>query len=282
MNHWARPSHLDRLEAARTPAALAELWPEALVLEVDEQGRFGAEDGRPVPLLDPGALLDDDVLLGRHDARVWFARPGPVTSGVPTRWRSTHRDHWDLVAAAVALVQWHSTQPLCEACSQATVPEPGGARRRCGSCGRLAFARHDPAVIVAVLDPADRLLLGRQASWPEGRFSILAGFVEPGESIEQAVWREVAEEAGVDLEAVRYVSSQPWPAPRSLMLGFVASAPDDGLAIDGVEIVEAAYWSREDLHGALARGTLTLPGEVSIARQLIEAWLADQLPPPRA
>lgn len=282
MNHWARRSHLDRLETARTPGKLADLWREALVLEVDEQGRFAAEDGRPLPMADPGAMLEGDVLLGRHGGRVWFARAGKVTSGIPTPWRSSHPDHWDLVAAAVALVHWHGTRPLCEACATPTVPEPGAARRRCPACGLLAFVRHDPAVIVAITDPDDRLLLGRQATWPQGRFSVIAGFVEPGESLEQAVWREVAEEVGVELDAVSYVSSQPWPVPRSLMLGFAASAPDDRLAVDGVEIVEARYWSREELQAAVARAELTLPGGVSIARHLIDSWAAGRLPRPGA
>lgn len=282
MNHWMKPSQLDRLEESRTPERVARLWDGALVLEVDDQGNFAGHEGRPVPLREPGDVRDDDVLLGRHRGQVWFARPGEVTAGEPTPWRSSHPDDWDLTASAVALLRWHATRPVCEACHEPTLHQPGGARRSCPACGTLAFARQDPAVIVAITDPEDRLLLGRQGIWPEGRFSVLAGFVEPGESLEQAVWREVAEEVGVELLAVSYVSSQPWPMPRSLMLGFTASAPDSRVAPDGVEIVEARYWTREELNEAVETGVMTLPGGVSIARQLIDSWLDGTLPRPRA
>lgn len=282
MNHWTKQSHLDRLEESRSPEQVGRLWDGALVLEVDEQGRFAGHGGRPVPLPDPGELSDDDVLLGHHRDRVWFARRTAITAGDPTPWRSSHPDDWDLTAAAVALLRWHGTRPLCEACHEPTVPASGGARRVCPSCGLLAFARQDPAVIVAITDPDDRLLLGRQVTWPVGRFSVLAGFVEPGESIEQAVWREVAEEVGVQLSAVSYVSSQPWPMPRSLMLGFSATAPDSHLEPDGVEIVEAKYWQRDELLDGVERGVVTLPGGVSIARQLVDAWQDGTLPRPRA
>lgn len=282
MNPWNTPSGLDRLESERTWERVAALWEEALVLEVDETGRFAGEDGVPVPLSEAGSHRTDDVLLGRHLGRVWFARGTAVTAGEPTPWRASHPDHWELTAAAVALLRWHGTRPVCEACHAVTVPEPGGARRRCPECGVLAFVRQDPAVIVAITDPDDRLLLGRQAIWPEGRCSVIAGFVEPGESIEQAVWREVAEEVGVNLEAVRYVSSQPWPMPRSLMLGFAATAPDAHIEVDGVEIVEARYWTREQLRDAVEREELSLPGGVSIARHLVDLWLAGTLPRPEA
>lgn len=280
MNHWARPSRLDRLETARNATIVAELWPEALVLEVDDRGRFAAEGGKPVPLQDPGPRQEEDILLGKHGGSVWFARPAAVTAGEPTPWRSSDPDHWDLAAAAVSMVQWHRLRPLCEACHRETVPEPGGARRHCKECGLLAFVRQDPAVIVAITDPQDRLLLGRQAVWPAGRFSVIAGFVEPGESLEQAVWREVAEEVGVHLDAVAYVSSQPWPMPRSLMLGFAATAPDSGIVVDGVEIVEADYWERDELRRMVEQGRITLPGGVSIARHMIDSWLAGTLPRP--
>lgn len=278
MNHWTQPSRLDRLEEFRSAEKLAELWPGARVLQVDVEGRFAAAQGRPVPLADAGNIRPDDVLLGRHRGQVWFGRLGEVTAGEPTSWRASHPDDWDLTASAVALLRWHATNPVCEACHSRTIHEPGGNRRICQACGTLAFARQDPAVIVAITDPADRLLLGRQASWPEGRFSVVAGFVEAGESLEQAVWREIEEEVGVKLSGVTYVSSQPWPMPKSLMLGFAASAPDSHVEPDGVEIVEARYWSRDELRTALASGELTLPGGISIARQLIDAWQEGTLP----
>ncbi|MCC2592808.1 NAD(+) diphosphatase [Tessaracoccus sp. OS52] len=262
---------------------MATSWQQALVLEVDRDGRFSGDQGAPVPLREPGELQPDDILLGNHGGRTWFARPTTeLTAGDPTPWRETRPGYWDLTAAAVALVRWHGTRPRCDRCGEPTIPDSGGARRRCPECGALAFARQDPAVIVAILDPSDRLLLARQSIWPESRVSVIAGFVEAGESLEQAVWREVAEEVGVALSAVRYVSSQPWPMPRSLMLGFVAAASDARLQPDGDEIVEARYWERDELTRAVAAGELTLPGGASIARQLVDAWLSGELQRPEA
>jgi NAD+ diphosphatase len=125
---------------------------------------------------------------------------------------------------------------------------------------------------MAVVDEADRILLGRQARWPERRFSTLAGFVEPGESLEAAVRREVFEEAGVVVDEVVYRGSQPWPFPSSLMLGFFARATSTDIVVDGEELAQARWWSREELSLDLATGELLLPPTVSIARRLIEAW----------
>jgi NAD+ diphosphatase len=129
-----------------------------------------------------------------------------------------------------------------------------------------------------VTDDQDRALLGRQVHWPEGRFSTLAGFVEPGESIEQAVVREVAEEAGVPVGQVEYVASQPWPFPSSLMLGFMARAVSSKIEVDGEEIHEARWFSRDELEAAFASGEVLPPSGISIAGRLIEMWYGKPLP----
>jgi NAD+ diphosphatase len=145
--------------------------------------------------------------------------------------------------------------------------------------GTEHFPRTDPAVIMLVTDPDDRCLLGRNAAWPGRRVSILAGFVEPGESAEQAVIREVAEEVQIKVTNVRYVGSQPWPMPRSLMLGFRAEAPaGQDIVVDAEEIAEAFWFSREELVAAIRSREIALPPPVSIARQIIEQWFGGPLP----
>ncbi|KFC52074.1 NTP pyrophosphohydrolase, partial [Micrococcus luteus] len=167
----------------------------------------------------------------------------------------------------------------CAFCGGATDVEAAGWVRRCRDCSREQFPRTDPAVIVAVTDPAGRILLGRNAAWPEGLYSCLAGFVEPGESLEHAVVREIAEESGITVTQPRYRGSQPWPFPRSLMLGFTALAPAGAEPVpDGEEILSVRWFEREELAHLAREGDVTLPGAVSIARALIEDWYGGTLP----
>jgi NAD+ diphosphatase len=158
-----------------------------------------------------------------------------------------------------------------------------GHELRCDDCGKPQFPRTDPAVIMVVTDgepgsPEERCLLGRSPLWPAGRFSTLAGFCEPGESLEDAVRREVAEEVGVVVGDVTYFGNQPWPLPQSLMLGFVARATTDTITVDDVEIEAARWWTREQMRAEAESGELVLPGGVSISRSLIEHWYGGPLP----
>jgi NAD+ diphosphatase len=182
-----------------------------------------------------------------------------------------------LLVYAVALEAWHASHEYCPRCGSRTTVQAGGHIRVCPQDASQHFPRVDPAVIMLVRDESDRCLLARGPQWPEGRLSILAGFVEPGESLEHAVAREVAEEVGVTVVNPRYLGSQPWPFPRSLMLGFFAEAVSTELTPDAEEIAEARWFSREELARALETGELRLPPPVSIARRLIETWYGGEL-----
>ncbi len=184
-----------------------------------------------------------------------------------------------LMTHAVALANWHAVSTHCSRCGAVTEPANSGHSRHCPVDNSEHFPRLDPAVIMLVTDPADRCLLARNSRWPERRVSILAGFVEPGESAEQAVAREVLEETGISVGQVRYLASQPWPMPHSLMLGFSAQAPGgQEIRVDEDEIAEAGWYSREDVRASMISGTLLLPPPVSIAHRIIESWYGEELP----
>ena len=218
--------------------------------------------------------------------------PAPEALGLPagTTWLGLRRleglDELELglVTEAVALANWHAVHGFCPRCGAATEPVLSGWVRRCPVEDRELYPRTDPAVIMAVVDDEDRLLLGHAAHWPEGRFSTLAGFVEPGESLEQAVRREVAEEARLvvapDLGDVVYRGSQSWPFPASLMLGFRARVAGTGARpqADEVELTDVRWFTRDGLLAAVEAGEVLLPGHLSIARSLIEEWYGGRLP----
>lgn len=181
-----------------------------------------------------------------------------------------------LLAYARGLMLWHQRHLYCGACGAPTVSAEGGHQRRCTneSCGLTHFPRTDPAVIMLVTS-GDRALLGRQRAWAPGMHSTLAGFVEPGESLEEAVAREVMEEVGVPVDDVRYHSSQPWPFPASIMLGFTARALDERIVLDPQEIDAAAWFTREELRASPEDERLRLPRRDSIAYRLIRDWIEE-------
>ncbi|HEY4465520.1 MAG TPA: NAD(+) diphosphatase [Streptosporangiaceae bacterium] len=184
-----------------------------------------------------------------------------------------------LMTHAVALANWHESHTHCPRDGTPTTVDAGGHSTTCPADGTQHFPRTDPAVIMLVTDPDDRCLLARNKAWPEGRVSILAGFVDPGESAEQAVVREVHEETGITVDQVRYLGSQPWPLPRSLMLGFRSSATGDlRIRVDAEEIAEARWFTRDELRQAVETQEIGLPPAVSIARRIIEAWYGAELP----
>ncbi len=267
---------------ARLGAGTAELAfvspdraPEGVrfLLGVDADGvaHFGV--GAPLPASDGDPGTDGDGSRRGAGQETALRRAGLREVGTLL----TDRDA-GLLTHAVALANWHAVAGFCSRCGAPTEPETAGHSRRCTVDGSEHFPRCDPAVIMVVTDPQDRCLLARNAQWPKGRVSVLAGFVEPGESAEQAVAREVHEETGVAVSAVTYAGSQPWPMPHNLMLGFRAEAVSTDITVDAEEIEEAAWYSREDLRAALVSGELIMPPSLSISRWLIETWYGADLP----
>jgi NAD+ diphosphatase len=290
---------VDRSTVRRSDAAwLAAAWadPGTRVLVVsDGQALVRSGEGPAELVFESPAQAPEGVrfLLGTDaDGVVYFgvAAPLPVPDGEqvagsgvqPISLRQagpllSDRDA-GLMTHAVALGNWHAVHTHCPRCGAATEPELAGHSRRCVVDGSEHFPRLDPAVIMLVTDPDDRCLLARNAMWPERRVSILAGFVEPGESAEQAVAREVHEETGITVGGARYVGSQPWPMPHSLMLGFRARATGSlEIRVDSEEIAEARWFSRAELRASIASGEIRLPPPVSIAHRIIESWYGSEL-----
>jgi NAD+ diphosphatase len=218
-----------------------------------------------------GVSVDTDF-VSHHDPDAWLnlrasgSRLGDRDAG--------------LLVAAVALDNWNFTHTHCSRCGSKTVQSDAGWTRRCPTDDSTHFPRTDPAVIVLVTDASDRVLLARQSRWPAGWVSVLAGFVEAGESAEAAVVREVGEETGITIDpaSIDYLGSQPWPFPNSLMLGYQARAINTEICVDGEEIVEAHWYSRADIKELCGWQELHLPPRVSIAHQLITRWYGEALP----
>jgi len=256
--------------------------PAARVLLLHGERALLGPDGGLALLAAPDAPAGMPLYLGHDGEHPYLAVvvDDEVVAGLDGEWESLRRigdrlpdRDAGLFTEALALANWHAVHgfsPRSGAASEVTL---GGWVRVDPTTGAELFPRTDPAIIVAVLDADDRLLLGSNASWEANRFSLLAGFVEPGESLEAAVIREVGEEAGLEVVDPEYLGSQPWPFPASLMLGFIAHvAPgaDPAGRPDGEEILELRWFTREEL--AAARDEIGLPGRSSIARAIIEHW----------
>ena len=287
----------DRADQLRTDVeAAAAGWADAALLRVDSRNQVLVADGRVV--LGAAAELGDKppseaVFLGRlEDGRhVWAIRgalqapadPDAHTEVVNLRSLGPIFDDasGQLMSSAVALLNWHEKARFSSLDGSPTRPARAGWSRINPVTGHEEFPRIDPAVICLIHDGGDRAVLARQTVWPERMFSLLAGFVEAGESFEACVAREIREEIGLTVRDVRYLGSQPWPFPRSLMVGFHAVGdPAQGFSFNDGEIAEAAWFTRDEVRAALAAGDwstsseskLLLPGSISIARVIIESW----------
>jgi NAD+ diphosphatase len=277
---------LDRAPALRRDATwiarrLSDPDAEALLLSADGARALRNGDGARLVRVRPSTVAGEPVLLGLDDGRAVFAVDVGDGNGLPgevldMRTLATELPEREtgLAAYAAALLNWHRRHRFCSVCGHATEPADAGHERRCPACGAHHFPRTDPVVIMRVLGDQS-ILLGHQAAWPDGRYSVLAGFVEPGETLEQAVRREVLEESGVTLADVRYVASQPWPFPSSLMLGFEARAVGGEPEADGDELADVRWFHRDEVRvAARGGGDVLLPPPLSIARRLIDGWLA--------
>lgn len=301
-----RASHLRRdagalAEAERAPSTrVVPVWRNRNLILAGEAPAMVALAGEAAYAVLAAAA--EKVFLGADDRGAWFAADlsqipeadlAGVLAGAPEG--AEFRDlraagalmaggEAALLACARGLVHWHGQSRFCGACGAPTQSRDGGHARRCtdAACGRDHFPRTDPAVIMLLTRPGPdgrpdqaRCLLARQRHWPDGMYSALAGFVEPGEGLEAAVAREALEEVGLSLAAMSYRASQPWPFPASLMLGFRAEAADDAIRCDEKEIADARWFTRAELK-TLPRDDLKLSRPDSIARFLIEEWLAEE------
>lgn len=275
---WLR----DRLRDPET--RLVPVWRSRCLVTRTDPPRpvFLTSDQREVPV-DPDV---GPIFLGIADATVFFAvsvttpdgdAPGVKLGdflGLRGPGAVLDQAEGSLLAYARAIVGWHERHRHCGVCGAVTESEAGGHLRRCSAeaCRTEHFPRTDPAIIVLVTD-GERCLLGRKEEWPPGVYSTLAGFVEPGESLREAVIREVREETGVVVGGVRHHSSQPWPFPSSPMLGFRASYRSGDVTVDRDELEDARWFERTELRALERQGSIRLPPPVSIARRLIGEWL---------
>ncbi|MYZ49023.1 NAD(+) diphosphatase [Propylenella binzhouense] len=290
-------NRLDRLSEARTEASLAEALadPAARLYLLAEERALVAAGSAASALhdvasaaalgLDRGSL----VLLGTCPGGPRLAGSVPSDRPLPDGMHAIDlrslasqallpAEELGALAQARSLLSWHENHRFCARCGAPTVPAAGGVRRECGSCGAQHFPRVDPVAIMLAID-GDRCLLGRQARFPPGRYSALAGFIEPGETIEGAVRREVGEESGILVGRVAYHSSQPWPFPSSLMLGCFAEALSTEIRRDESELEDCRWFTRAEVRAILA-GThpdgFTAPPAIAIARSLVAAFAASE------
>lgn len=279
LHPWDEPPLLNRAADLRDEESLQRLWlnPAARVLQVDARSGFGLEPFGTAP----SDGLDETVaFLGLVEHVPWFAqRVEEIDGGATIRDADLTDQQYQLASAALAVLNWGDSTRYCARCAGTLRRVRGGFAAICTRCEREHFPRTDPAIIVAVLDSDDRIFLAHQPSWASGRASILAGFVEAGESAENAIHREVAEEAHLVVDSYRFLGSQPWPFPRSLMLAYVARSHSSG-RVDQVELEWGGWYSRADVTAAEASGRLTLPGPGSVAARVLDAWRAGTLPSP--
>ena len=294
----SQPSQMDRSGELRSkPETLALLEKSARYLQIADG--YLSIDGENLRFLSQ-VQMEDLVAQGEFQkGELYFLGIDPKTSQSYFAWST----HWvvplgegakpegfttlreiggklgdlevELALHATALTNWHHVHPRCAKCGAQTRVDFGGAVRVCDVDGSQHHPRTDSAVIVLIRDAADRILLGHQPIWPEGRFSCFAGFLEPGETFEQCVSREVFEESGVTVREINYLGSQPWPFPASIMISFeaITDAPNEARP-DGEEITEVKWFSRAELKAATEDGSLLLPPTISVARKMIERWFA--------
>ena len=294
------PSQVDRAGELRTnQSTLDDLWLRAKILHIAD-GRIAAHDEKltfesaaQISTISASGKFTEGSryflgldLTDRSPYFVWDTQwVGDVADEVRSEGFTTLRVigaqlspvESELALHATALSNWHRAHPRCPRCGGPTRVDLGGAARYCDADQSQHHPRTDSAMIVLIKDRADRILLGHQPVWPEGRFSTFAGFLEPGETFEQCVSREVFEESHIKVSEITYLGSQPWPFPASIMIAFEAVTDNPEAAQgDGEEITEVKWFSRAELKAAAADGSLLLPPTISVARKMIEGWLGEK------
>jgi NAD+ diphosphatase len=298
-------SGLDRRAELRTDRHLLERLladPGTRVLELrgDTVAADEGPDGARLRLRSPEASDGErlSVFLGADGRDVMHVGvvgdPLPHPDGAPGSGPATGGDGHGLVtlrhvaadlddleagmfATLLALANWHRAHGHCARCGAPTEPQQSGWVRRCTAEGSEHYPRTDVAVIMSVVDEQDRLLMAQGAGWGTGRYSVLAGFLEPGESLAQAVAREVGEEVGLEVFDVQYLGDQPWPFPTSLMVGFTARADSTALRLQESEIADARWFTRDEVRDGVADGSLAVSSRLSISRRLVEHWLGHEI-----
>lgn len=282
---------LDRVDHIRTnPALLAQTFadPAARRLVLDGLEPVEVDGALVLEAIEVGARVEDHVLLGVDPAgRPIFARLlAELIGGAGATPRSrglagqVSAQELALYGTARSLLHWHARHGYCAVCGGATAPVKAGWSRQCAACQAEHFPRVDP-VSIMLAEYGDKVLLGRQHAWPPGRYSALAGFIEPGETIEEAVARELFEEAGIRVHEVRYVMSQPWPFPSSLMIACIAQATGDALTLDATEIEDAFWCDADGVRAAMAGepdAPFIAPPRMAVAWHLLDRWLAGVAP----
>ncbi|GKY86198.1 NAD(+) diphosphatase [Sinisalibacter aestuarii] len=272
------------------PLGLATLAPADAFL--DEAGGetvyLGEAGAAPLFARDvSGWQPDSEVVLDAGPGRAGADQPAPALTGLPSDARFADLravfpalDPFDAECAVTAkgILEWHRTHSFCARCGAPSVAADGGWRRDCPSCARAHFPRTDPVVIMLVTR-GNELLIGRSPGWPEGFYSLLAGFMEPGETVAAAVRREVAEETGIAVGEVRLLASQPWPFPASLMIGCIGTTQSTAITLDPKELDDALWIGREELMDVFAgrHPRIATPRRGAIAHFLMKMWLADRL-----
>ena len=279
-------STVDRAAHIRNDVAAVEAaWHRAEIIHFDGVGFLTTGSSLRILRADQITGVGERVFLGMQGDTSYFLWCSEEKLDSEEEYKTLRGISSELTSLEIglavhgqAVALWHHKPPICAVCGLPTDPALGGAIRRCSE-GHEHYPRTDPAIIVLVKDKDDRILLGRQAVWPEFRFSTFAGFVEAGESFEQCVIREVLEESGVTVADIHYLGSQPWPFPQSLMIAFEATIQDpENARPDGEEIVEIRWFDRDGLYAAIMEGTLLLPPSISVARAMIQAWYGADRP----
>lgn len=294
------PSQINRAGELRTSqATLDSLWQQAKIIHIAE-GRI-ATVGEALSFASSDSVTELIEAEKFTEGSRYFLGLNPTDGSPYFAWDSAWFDEvsddvksdgftslreigaqlspleFELSLHAIGISNWHRAHPRCPRCGGPTRVDLGGAARFCDADQSQHHPRTDSAVIVLIKDREDRILLGHQPVWPEGRFSTFAGFLEPGETFEQCVAREVFEESGITVSEIKYLGSQPWPFPASIMIAFeaVTDSPEDAQG-DGEEITEVKWFSRAELKAAAADGSLLLPPTISVARKMIEGWLGER------